>query len=150
MEYELAVVATQNGLVIGYAIKKTGLPKFESVNIYQPDEVGEARDDIRDLNKRAALREFWPTPDDLEVQALINDPDFCPVEYDEVDTIDMENSTLVYDEVPSLETGGPSINWPASEVVYKKEFQPKRTQEKSRIELASQHVAHARLERANV
>ncbi len=171
MEFELVAVATQDGLVIGYAIKKVGLPKLESVNLYTPEEIGEAREFMRDLNDRAALREFWPMPNDPEVQALISNPEFDPIEYDEVDVIDMENSKLVYDmkpgppqldphtgvvesfasdEVKYDEVGQPIINWMASEVAYKKELQPKRTQGKSRIEVASERVARARMEAAHV
>lgn len=167
MEYELLAVGKEDELV-GYVIRKVGLPKLESTNIYTTAQKDEAVEDLMDLNKRAALRQFWPAPTDPEVMALLQDPDFAPVEYDEVDVPDLENSKVVYDtkpgppivevydgasrtigfgpdEVKYDDTGQPAINWMASEIVYKKEQVPKRTDGKSRIEKACEAVAEQRM-----
>lgn len=165
MEYELLIVGKANELV-GYVIRKVGLPKLESTNIYTTAQKDEAVEDLMDLNRRAMLREFWPVPTDPEVVKLIEDPDFAPVEYDEVDVPDLENSKVVYDmkpgpaqidpatglvssfaadEIKYDDAGLPIINWMASEIVYKKELQPKRTNGKSRIEKACEAVAERRM-----
>lgn len=164
MEYELIAVDLQGE--IGYIVRKSGLYKLEGTNIYRADEFDEAEAHVEDMNDRAALRAYWPMPSDPDVEALLMDPAFDPVEYDEVDVIDIENSEIVHDAKPGArigtdpvsgdpifgpreikydDTGLPSINWMASSVVYKKEWQPKRTQNKSRIEVASERVARARL-----
>lgn len=169
MEYELLAVGKADEL-IGYVIHKVGLPKLDSTNIYTPAEKDEAVEDLMDLNERAKLRAFWPMPTDPEVQSLISDPDFDPIEYDEVDVPDIENSDIVYDTKPGPQittdpagnpifgpdeikyddVGKPIINWMASAIIYKKARQPRRTQGKGRIEVASERVARSRMQASNV
>lgn len=165
MEYELVEIASlqEDGVSYGFAIKRVGHDKLTGINILSYEE-GSVH--VNDMNERAELRRFWPMPTDPEVQALIDDPAFEPVEYDEVDVPDMDASKIVYDmkpgppqidpttglisgfaadEIKYDDEGRPIVNWMASEIVYKKERQPRRTQGKSRIEMASERVARERM-----
>ncbi len=164
MEYELLAVGKSDGLV-GYVIRKVGLLKLESINIFGVREEDEAIEMLMDLNHKAKLRQFWPSPFDTSVEKLMADPDFLPVEYDLVEVPDVENSDIVYDTKPGAkildsngevtgfapdevkydEQGKPIINWMASNIVYKKEKQPKRTQGRSRLDAAMEYVANERM-----
>lgn len=147
----------------GFVIRHEESDKLESVWILTADEAQEQADQI---NFQAKLAEHLPNAHDPEVQALVNDPDFSPVEYEDVEVPDYERSNIVYvtkpgrkiiadgevafapDEIKYDDTGQPVINWQASDVVTKIEKQPKRVSGLGRIGAAVEQVAHKRLKEA--
>lgn len=173
MQYELAEIASSSlhspehelRKWHGYVIKKVGLPKLESVNIYTPEEYDEACAQVNYLNEITTLREFWPAPTDPEVEALIDDPEFEPVQYDAVEVPDMDNSDLVYDTKPGArigtdeqgnpvfgpdevkydEEGKPTVNYRLSTITYKVEQTPRLTDTRSRIDTACEMIARKRM-----
>lgn len=167
MEYELVAIAGgEEGHLIGFVIKRANLPKLEGTNIYAPDEYEEAKEQVRYLNEATALRQFWPMPNEPEVEELLNDPGFEPVEYDMVEVPDLDNSELTYDmkpgpqiatdptgnpvfgedEVKYDDVGKPSINYSASTIFYKKVKAPRQTDVRGRIDRACEIVARNRME----
>ncbi len=66
--YKLVEICEKDGgNFIGYAIKRDGLMKFESLHIYYLKELDEATKIVAEVNEAVAIREFWPTPEDPEI-----------------------------------------------------------------------------------
>lgn len=83
--FEILTVHNFDGDHQGYVVRKIGTEKLEDTNLWS--ELGEVREHVTDANNLALLRQYWPNPNEPEVVALIEDPDFFPLEYEEVEDI---------------------------------------------------------------
>jgi hypothetical protein len=79
--YEIVRVTQLDGVEIGYAIWRVDTLKFEDTNIYEPDAKG-LDERVAELNENLRLRPFWPDARDPELMALIQNPDWEPIELD--------------------------------------------------------------------
>lgn len=84
------------GNFLGYAIQEASALKLQSTNLYSEDEGEELANRLRELNESQAVISVWPDARDPEVQALVNDPEFEPIEYVDDEVVDDENSYIVY------------------------------------------------------
>jgi hypothetical protein len=96
--FELLKVTDFDDIERGYVVARIGTEKLEDTNLWP--ELNEARDHVTEANNLALLRQFWPNPNEPEVQDLINDPDFSPLKYHEVEEI------ADYDELSDLVASG--------------------------------------------
>jgi hypothetical protein len=123
--YRHVAVFELEGDFLGYAIRDDKALKLQSTNLYSEDEGPELADRLRELNESQAVTAVWPDARDPEVQALVNDPEFEPIEYVEDDVVDEDNSFLVYLKDPDGEDTL-DIDREASVLVYKKVRVPAR------------------------
>ena len=111
--------------MLGFAIKEDGALKLQSTHIYPEEEADKLAERLAELNDDQEVQGSWPDAKDPEVQALVNDPNFEPVEMILDDVVDMEQSYLV----PMVNMHGEEIPgvWDdnASVVVMKKAEVPK-------------------------
>ncbi len=99
---------------VGYGVLNG--TKLTSLRIWEnPADVEKI---VKQHNESAILHEHWPYFEDPEVQALIKDPEWEPMEMVEEQIPDMENSVLAEDEV-----GG--VDWAESQVKYTTALVPK-------------------------
>jgi len=123
--YRNVAVFTLEGELVGFAIKEDGAEKLQSTHLYPEDAGEDLAKRLDELNNDADLQSVWPDAKDPEVQVLVNDPNFEPVEMVLDDVVDMENSYLV----PMVNMHGEEIPgvWDdnASVVVMKKAQVPK-------------------------
>lgn len=137
--YEAVYLYNNRNEFIGVAIKKSDAPKLQSVNIWSdsPEDIADFKRTLTDLNDENVLRQFWPSAHDPEVGALVEDPDWEPLELNEADVPDWDASTVIDDEF-----GG--INMEKSTIVYKKAMVPDPTEAQNRYYKAQRIVASAR------
>lgn len=83
--YEVLKVTDIVGNGRGYVVRKIDSERLDSINIWT--DLEEVRDYVTDANNRAMLTQFWPDPADPDVTALVNDPDFAPLEFKEEEVI---------------------------------------------------------------
>ena len=122
--YDAVYVYDGSGSFLGYAIKEQGTPKLDSATLYTEEEQDKLNDQLGRLNDAYLVKAHWPDAKDPEVQAVLADPDFEPLEMMEDDVLDVENSYIVYEKEPD---GSDSldIDKMASVLVFKKEMVPK-------------------------
>src|SRR5665213_4322537 len=91
------------GTFIGYGIRNPaeradsdGVVKLQSANVYVEGQEAKLNEQLELLNQNADLRAFWPNPKDPEVLALLEDRSFMPIEYEERQVVDDENSHYVW------------------------------------------------------
>lgn len=139
MKYEAVYLYTGTNQFIGVAIKKVGLPKLQSVNIWtdSPEDVEDFKSTLAGLNDEENLRQFWPDANDPDVATLVENPDWWPLELHEEQVPDWENSTIVDDEF-----GG--IDMEQSTIVLKTAMVPDPTEAQNRYFLAQETVARNR------
>ena len=153
--FELLKVTDFDGAERGYVIAKVGTEKLEDTNLW-PD-LGEARDHVTEANTLALLRQYWPNPNEPEVQELVNDPNFEPLVYEEVE--DIADYQELAEQVErgevrlelNEETGNHWINpedRPKVRTVKKTELKDP-SQPMQRFHAACEAVAHDRLEAAH-
>lgn len=130
----------------GFVIYRAGASKLHETSIYTADEV-KAR--VAELNRDEALREVWPDANDPEVLALVNDPDFEPLEWIEEDVVaDMDELVRLVDsgevkldpETQQVIEGGEKIRTEKDRVL-KDPSQPMQ-----RIRKATETIAERRLD----
>ena len=143
MKYEAVYLYTNTNQFVGVAIKKVGVAKLDSVNIWSdsPEDIEDFKKTLNDLNDESALRQFWPPAHDEEVGRLVNTDSWEPLELHEEDVPDWENSTIVDDEF-----GG--IDMDQSNIVYRKAWVPDPTEAQNRYYKAQEQVARARMEQS--
>lgn len=167
------VSAVGEDRLIGYVAQKEGVLKLEGTWIYEDyDELAAYVDQLNEQERLAAYR---PLATDPEVQALVSDPNWSPVEYEDVEVFDRDSSEIFYISIPRSEytkygitsaiegaakgictqegyalgpDGKPVINYQDSKVVTKIEKQPKRVSGLGRIGAAIEVVARKRMEAA--
>jgi hypothetical protein len=138
MSYEAVYLYDRNNQFVGAAIKKADVLKLESVNIWTQEDSDDFQKTLTDLNNEQLLRAVWPDADDPQVEELVLDPDWEPLELHEEDVIDWDASNLVDDEY-----GG--IDFANSDVVYKKAMVPDPTEAQNRYYKAQETVARRRV-----
>lgn len=127
--YRAVACYSLDGAFLGYAIKGDDAIKLQSTNLYGEDEQQALAQRLADLNGRDAIVAHWPDARDPDVQKLVDNPAFEPVEMVEQEAIDEENSYMVWKQEPVIdeETGiptgehvpGPNLDMEASVLVYK-------------------------------
>lgn len=128
MIYAQVAVYDMEANFVGYAIHKQGLLKLQSGNLWAEEERPALQEQLDRLNGDVKIRRQWPRSDDPEVQALLNDPTWMPLETHVTDVIDDENSYYVWTEAD--ENGKPTqaseLDEQASVIAYKKARVPVR------------------------
>lgn len=157
MAYNAVAVYSLEGAFLGYAIKNDTVPKLQSTNLYAENEQDKLSLQLGRLNENLDLTSVWPDARDPEVQRLLADPDFMPLEMIEDDVVDDENSYYVYEQEPELDpaTGQPTgriidghLNREASVLVYKRMLVPKRPSDvMERTKKACEIIARKRARR---
>ena len=149
MSFEAVGIYTLEGDFWAYGIK--GPNKLQSPNVYFAGEEGQLNDRLNELNAGQDIRSTWPHPQDPDVQELLNDPNFHPIEYTETKVLDKENSYLVYFDEMYTEDGkyderSGDIDESRSVLRYKKAKIPTRPSDmKLRLQDAMEAVARNRL-----
>jgi hypothetical protein len=141
MSYEAVYLYNSSNEFLGVAIKKADAPKLQSVNVWtdSPEDIADFQATLAGLNDEQELRQFWPSAHDAEVGALVEDPEWEPLELHEEQVPDWEASTLVDDEY-----GG--IDQEQSNIVYKPAMVPDPTEAQNRYYKAQEIVARKRLD----
>lgn len=133
--YESCYVYDLSGNQLGWIIRASGTLGIKGSNIY--DNIQEVEEQLELLNNDVKAKAHWPQLNDPDVQALIKDPQWEPLELEEVDTIDNERSNFVYDEY-----GG--IDWEKSTIVYTKVMAGNPEEVWARTKKAMESVAKER------
>lgn len=102
--YQAVVIYDLDGTFLGYGIRSAN--KLQSVNIWTEAEQDQLAKRLQELNSGNDIKKAWPHPQDPEVQALLSDPAFHPIEYATAEVIDKEKSHLVYEQIPRLDING--------------------------------------------
>lgn len=143
--YKHVAVFTLEGDFLGYAIKEDTNRTLQSTHLYAETEGDDLSKRIDELNKSKQILKAWPDAHDPEVQALINDPTFEPIEIANEEVIDTENSYIVYFKDAD---GGDTldIDQEASVLVYKTIKVPVRPSDVlARTKTACETVARRRM-----
>lgn len=93
--YRNVAVFTLEGELLGFAIKEDGAEKLQSTQLYPEADAESLSKRLIELNDDQGLQAVWPDAKDPAVQALVNDPEFEPIEMVWEDVVDVENSYLV-------------------------------------------------------
>ena len=118
MAYHHVAVFSLEGDFIGYAIREESAMKLQSINLYREDEGEVLTQRLAELNDSQTVLAAWPDARDPDVEALVNDPTFEPIEMTEAEVVDTDNSYLVYEkDADGVETF--EIDKEASVVRYK-------------------------------
>lgn len=104
MSYEAVLIYNTTGSFIGYGIR--GQNKLQSTNIWIEDELNSLNTRLAELNQGSNIKAYWPHPQDPEVVALLNDPEFHPIEYVDSEAIDEEKSYLVFEQIETRDIDG--------------------------------------------
>lgn len=96
MAYRHVAVFELDGEFLGYSVYQEGAHKLQSTHLYSEDDGEDLAKRIVALNESQTLLGAWPDAHDPEVQALVNDPTFEPIEMIKRDVVDDDNSYLVY------------------------------------------------------
>ena len=94
--YRHVAVFELDGTFIAYAVMEQNALKLQSTNLYAEDEGEDLAKRIAALNESQAVTSAWPDARDPEVQTLVNDPSFEPIETSDYEVIDTDNSYIVY------------------------------------------------------
>lgn len=141
MPFEVLYLYTGEGECVGATIHKVGSIKT-TTHIWTEEEYEELEVQIASLRENEALSAVWPTPQDDEVVALLNDPAFEPVETTTTEVIDEEASDLVY----SFTEHGEEIDFDRSDIYYTTREVVNPSSHYARIEKACGVVARKRVD----
>lgn len=141
-----AVYDLERGEFVAYTIYKDGPLKLASTNLWTDNETSDLQAQLDRLNDDVSVKMFWPQVQDPDVQTLLNDESFMPIEKYEEEVVDDEHSIYFYLEEPDPETGDPGIvDKQNSILVYKNVMVPKEpTAVIQRIKKACEIVARRR------
>jgi hypothetical protein len=152
---EAVAIYTLTGSFVGYTIRDPSKPKLQTTNVYTEQEQEQLAKRLAELNDGQQVRTAWPDTRDPEVQKLLHDRNFEPIEMEEQQVIDEEESFLVWIQQPETdewgnETGvmvdGTDIDMNASVIVYKIAVVPKRPSDVGeRTRKAQEIVARSRM-----
>lgn len=158
----VACYSATDGNFLGYAIKAAEVPsKLQSTNLYLEGEEVKLNEQLAALNENVDIRSHWPSHNDPEVQALVNDPSFMPIEYIDAQVVDDDHSLYVWKKEHAtddhgnplfdLATGQPvmvdgsELDEMASVISYKIARVPKRPSDAMwRIKKAAETIARRR------
>lgn len=96
MAYRHVAVFELDGTFLGYAVKEADHNKLQSTNLYAEEEGEDLAKRIAKLNDAQTVTQAWPDARDPDVQVLVNDPAFEPIECLDEEVVDTDNSYLVY------------------------------------------------------
>lgn len=94
--YRHVAVFELDGTFIGYTIKEANNRTLQSTHLYSEEEGEDLTKRIAELNESQTVLAAWPDARDPEVQALVNNPSFEPIEMTEEEVIDEDNGYIVY------------------------------------------------------
>lgn len=94
--YRHVAVFELNGEFLGYAVKEDNNQKLQSTHLYAEEEGEDLAKRLVELNESQNVLAAWPDARDSDVQALVNDPTFEPIEMSDEEVVDEENSYIVY------------------------------------------------------
>jgi len=154
--FEAVALYTLTGSFVGYTIRDPAKPKLQTTNVYAEEEQQQLAQRLAQLNDSVQVQGAWPDPRDPEVQQLLLDPNFEPIEMEEQQVIDEEKSFLVWIQQPETdeygnETGvmvdGPDIDRNASVIEYTTAIVPVRPSDVGeRTHKAQEVVARRRVD----
>lgn len=96
MAYRHVAVFELDGTFVGYAVKEADDQKLQSTHLYAEEEGEDLAKRIAALNESQTVTAAWPDARDPEVQALVNDTAFEPIEMVKEEVVDTDNSYIVY------------------------------------------------------
>src|SRR5665213_3004370 len=113
MSFETVAIYMMSGDFVGFGIlnpaeraDSDGVVKLQSANVYVEGQEDKLNKQLELLNQNVDLRAFWPNPKDPEVLALLEDRSFIPIEYEQREMVDDDNSHYVWkQEIASDEHG---------------------------------------------
>jgi hypothetical protein len=94
--YRHVAVFELDGTFIGYAVKEANNRTLQSTHLYGEEEGEDLAKRIAELNESQTVLAAWPDARDPDVQRLVNDPTFEPIEMANEEVVDEENSYIVY------------------------------------------------------
>jgi hypothetical protein len=156
MAYRKVLIYNEAGDFLGAGIKADEAIKLQTTNLYAEGEEAALAIQLGRLNESAQIKGAWPDTRDPDVQALLYDTEFMPVEMSEQQVMDEDNSFLVWKQVPILDDDGmpvqplqltdsDEIDWDASAITYKTILAPVRPSDVGeRIRHAQETVARQR------
>jgi hypothetical protein len=143
-QYEQALVYDLQGNHRGSVIIKNiqgGSIKLQSLNLWTDAELLDLQEQLDRLNSELTIKAHWPRQDDPEVQALLQNPNWEPVEMVASEEVDLDQSYIVHkDDNPESD-----IDYEASVIVNRPVMVPSRTGASARIRLAMETVARQRV-----
>lgn len=134
MTYVMALVYDAEGNFRGYTTLNHETSKLKSTNLWTEEELPKLQEQLDRLNVGGALTAHWPNLNDPEVAALLNDPNWEPLETHVVDVVDDDRSHYVWTQVSQIDAfGNPTgemvngeLDETASVIAYKKARVPVR------------------------
>jgi hypothetical protein len=145
MSYIAVSIYDLDGSFLGYGIKQEGVDKLLNNNLWteSPEDVSDLKAQLSRLNEAVDIRAYWPNVRDPEVQELVNNPNWEPLEYSPVEVVDEENSIQIWEKEPDNEQPG-ILDHEASVIVYKHVMAPAPAHVQARIKKACETVARRR------
>lgn len=144
-----------DGDFIAFTIGKAGpdgtLLKLHTTNVWAQEDGVDLSQQIDRLNDQNDIRAFWPTVRDPQVQALLADPSFEPLQLYPTEVPDETKCVYVYHEPPREEDGFPgTIDEDNSVIIMKTVMVPSPAASLNRAKMACEVVARQRMEAASV
>lgn len=145
MAYRAVSVYTLEGEFLGYSIQQEGIEKLLNNNLWSesPEDTEDLKAQLARLNEAVDIRAFWPNIRDPEVQELINNPDWEPLQMSKVEVVDEDNSLFIWLEEPSDESPG-IMDTENSIIEYKLVDAPAPTDVQARWKKACEVIARQR------
>lgn len=147
MSFTALAVYDLEGNFLGWTIGhfEKNVYKLHTTNLWQENEGDDLKDQLLRLNDQVDIKAFWPDVREPEVQALLNDPNWAPVQKVPVEVPDNEKSLFVYLEEPREEDGFPGrIDEENSVIVYTEIMVPSPADNLRRVKQACEIVARER------
>lgn len=141
--YQAVTVYDLDGNFLGYAIKQVGVDKLHNNNLWAEKDTPDLKEQLQRLNQAGDIRQFWPNVRDPEVQALINDENWEPLEKSPVEVTDEDNSVFIWIEEPTDESPG-IMDTENSIIATKIVYAPAPAHASARIKKACEVVARRR------
>lgn len=94
--YKHAAVFELDGQFLGYVIKEANNRTLQSTHLYSEEESEDLAKRIAELNESQTVLAAWPDARDPDVQALVNDSSFEPIEMSDEEVMDVDQSYIVY------------------------------------------------------
>jgi len=149
MKYETVLVYDLDGNFLAYGIKNVGRDKLQTTNIWPQDQLDEYREQLGRLNDEADVLGYWPDVRDPEVQGLLDNPNFEPLELFPQEVEDLDNSTIVWEEGLEPTESQPGVPDRLKSIfVYKTVMMPNAVEVRARQRSACEHVARKRAREA--
>lgn len=131
-----------DGNLLGEVILIPGQTAIVGTHYYRPYEKEALRDRLQELDNEQAILQYWPSFDDPQVQRLLRDETFEPLEMEWVDApVTGPDGKLV--EAPDSDHD-PDRPWEAKLVTERKQVPKEPSAVTARIKTAQEMVARAR------